>query len=135
MIAAGNAKPPPPHHHQRRHRQQFLHSLSINVENSNSNERSCSPTLDDLEERKQKLLAELKCGLSDADTTQSSINDESITLKLVQIGEYRGAPKTAEHETKRRKCVPVTPTSNGATRAIDVIKESHRHACIAIFTL
>ncbi|XP_004533472.1 zinc finger CCHC domain-containing protein 8 homolog [Ceratitis capitata] len=124
---AGNAKPPPPPPPPTSP-PPTVSSLTehLNVENSNSNERSCSPTLDDLEERKQKLLAELKCGLSDADTTQSSINDESITLETsTNEVNTEDAPKLPNTNETTEVSVPVTPTSNGATRAIDVIKESH----------
>ncbi|XP_067632576.1 zinc finger CCHC domain-containing protein 8 homolog [Eurosta solidaginis] len=90
-------------------------------------ERTDSPTLDDLEERKQKLLAELKAGLSEADLSQSTISIDTILLET--SGDELNADEIPKQPaaTSQDECEsePTTPTTNGITRPLDVIKESH----------
>ncbi|XP_054736920.1 zinc finger CCHC domain-containing protein 8 homolog [Anastrepha obliqua] len=90
------------------------------------NERSNSPTLDDLETRKQKLLAELKAGLCDAESSQSTSNDEALMLETNSNEVY--ADQTTQLPTPKKsidQSEPATPIANGSIRTPDIIKESH----------
>nr|XP_014102844.1 zinc finger CCHC domain-containing protein 8 homolog [Bactrocera oleae] len=91
-----------------------------------TNERTSSPTLDYLEERKQKLLAELKSGLCDIDSlSSSSATEESLSL-ATSINEAKTSEISKPANLNEIHTVePATPTTNDMSRMLDIIKESH----------
>ncbi|XP_011205559.2 zinc finger CCHC domain-containing protein 8 homolog [Bactrocera dorsalis] len=111
---ANDIKPPPPPTSP-----DDATTSATNEESSSvANERTCSPTLDYLEERKQKLLAELKSGLCDIDSlSSSSATEESLALE------------TSNNETKASQISKPTNTNEihtvEPTPTLDIIKESH----------
>lgn len=106
---ANDIKPPPPPND--------ATTSATNEEGSSvTNKRTCSPTLDYLEDRKQKLLAELKSGLCDVDSLSSSATEESLNLET----SYNETNTNEIHSVE-----PATPTTNETTRTLDIIKESH----------
>uniref|UniRef100_A0A034VAI4 Zinc finger CCHC domain-containing protein 8-like protein n=1 Tax=Bactrocera dorsalis TaxID=27457 RepID=A0A034VAI4_BACDO len=111
---ANDIKPPPPPTSP-----DDATTSATNEESSSvANERTCSPTLDYLEERKQKLLAELKSGLCDIDSlSSSSATEESLALE------------TSNSETKTSEISKPTNTNEihtvEPTPTLDIIKESH----------
>ncbi|XP_011181503.2 zinc finger CCHC domain-containing protein 8 homolog [Zeugodacus cucurbitae] len=92
---------------------------------TDTSERTCSPTLDYLEERKQKLLAELKSGLCDADSFSSSATEESVTPEASNNEAKVNEASTPANTNEIVSAEPVTPTTNEMTKALDIIKESH----------
>ncbi|XP_018793708.1 PREDICTED: zinc finger CCHC domain-containing protein 8 homolog [Bactrocera latifrons] len=113
---ANDIKPPPPPTSP-----DDATTSATNEESSSvTNERTCSPTLDYLEERKQKLLAELKSGLCDIDSlSSSSATEESLVLETSNSEAKTSGISKPTNMNEIHTVEPTTPT------ALDIIKESH----------
>ncbi|XP_050322842.1 zinc finger CCHC domain-containing protein 8 homolog [Bactrocera neohumeralis] len=113
---ANDIKPPPPPTSP----DDATTSATNEESSSAANERTCSPTLDYLEERKQKLLAELKSGLCDIDSlSSSSATEESLALESSNNEAKTSEISKPKNMDEIHTVEPTTPTP------LDIIKESH----------